>query len=158
LYTTKKKISKMSFQNLIKLNNFVGEAFLMNDIISIFKNDNSEINLDQKELLKKAQNYISLIEDGQNLINNKVAIDHVEKSLNAFNISIYALKKRDNNLSLNQFNETIRNSKTEIIEAIEKERILIQDMQESILLFKSIRNIFLEEANKMSNIDDFFSI
>lgn len=148
----------MSFQNLIKLNNFVGEAFLMNDIISIFKNDNSEINSDQKELLKKAKNYISLIEDGQNLINSKVTIKHVEKSLNAFNISIYALKKLDNKLSLNKFNEIIKNSKTQIIEAIEKERILIEEMQEPISLFKSIKNIILEEANKISNTEDFFSI
>lgn len=147
-------------QNLIKLNEFVADGFLMNDIISLFKEESRMIEEDDRKILLNAQNYIKLIEDGQNFISKKIFVENLnlEKSLNAYNIALIALKNHDIKINLIKFDEILKDSKKEIDETLKLNKLVLKEINNLLILFESIRKYILEEANKLSNPEGFITI
>ncbi|KKM60620.1 hypothetical protein LCGC14_1539980 [marine sediment metagenome] len=145
----------MTIQNLIKLNSIVAEGFLMNNIISLFKEEGHIINDREIEILKNAKSYIKLIRNGQEFIKkNKVGLNF-EKSLNAYSISLKALRYNDNKINLEKYNNTINNCQTQVEKTLKIKMFLNEKMNDVFLLFNSIRTILLHKANNISNQDEF---
>lgn len=145
----------MTIQNLIKLNSIVAEGFLMNDIISLFKEEDYIIEEREEEILKNAANYINLIRNGQDFIKNNVIVNDLEKSLNAYSISLKALRYADNHINLEKFNVTISNCQSQMEEVLNIKNFSIDKLNDVFLLFDSIRTILLKEANYITNQDEF---
>lgn len=145
----------MTIQNLIKLNSIVAEGFLMNNIISLFKEEEYTINDKEEEILKNAKNYIKLIRNGQEFIKkNMVGVD-LEKSLNSYSISLKALRFADNQINLVKYNDIINNSRSQVEETLKMKMFISEKMNDVFLLFNSIRTILINEANNISNQDEF---
>lgn len=147
----------MSIQNLIKLNEFVAEGFLMNDIISLIKGGSRTINENEEKILLNAKNYITLIENGQKIVSEEKLVDNLEKSLNAYNIALIALKNHDQKINLIKFDEILKDSKKQLNDTLNLRKIKLENMNNLILLFKSIRKYILAEANKLSNPEGFIT-
>ena len=140
----------MVFENLIKLNSHIAEGFIMNDIVSLFREKEKEINDKEIDILKKAKKFIHFIKDGQTYISNNSEVNDLEKSLEAYSISLKALKESDECINLEKFNNIIKNSENQINNAIRNKIIHSSEADDTFKLFFHLRNLVLKKANKLN--------
>ncbi len=141
----------MAFSNIIKLNSIVANGFLMNDIISLFKKSNYDLNKPEEiSLLEEALDYIGIIKKGKTFMSDQKPIEKLEESLEVYCTTLKALKETGIKLTLVRFNEIINLSKKEIEETLNKKEIVASNLETANYLFNSIRTNLLKEANKIS--------
>lgn len=145
----------MIFKNFIELNSTVANGFIVNDIISVLKQEGNISGEKEMQILLNAVNFVNLIQNGFKFLSEETPIENLEKSLNAFNVAYKALKDSESSIKLSKINQIITSSLKELEGLIEVKEINNQDVIESFRLFNSMRDLLLKKAHNLSSIDEY---
>jgi len=142
----------MIFKNFIELNSTVANGFIINDIISVLKQEGNITRERENQVLLNAINFVNLIQNGFKFLMEEKPIENLDKSLNAFNIAYNALKVSEAPIKVGKINQILTSSLNELAEF---KKVKTQDVTESVKLFDSMRDILLKKAHSLSSIDEY---
>lgn len=142
----------MIFKNFIELNSTVANGFIVNDIISVLKQESIISGERRKQVLLNAINFVKIIQNGFKFLSEETPIENLEKSLNAFNVAYKALKDSESTIKLSKINQIIGSSLKELEEVVDVKEISNQDVKESFRLFDSMRDLLIKKAHYLSSI------
>lgn len=143
------------FNALIKLNSIIADGFLTNKIIRLLdkkRESNLEDNLNEENLtiLKKALRHIELIKNGREIVVNNNIVKNPDRSLEVFNRTLNALDQSEKALTIEKFNQIINISEEHIKNSIISTTIIEKNIDIPLILFESIRDYLIKEADKIN--------
>jgi len=145
----------MIFKNFIELNSTVANGFIVNDIISVLKQESTITEEKEKQILLNAINFVILIQDGFKFLSEETPIENLEKSLDAFNVAYNALKDSEVSIKLSEINQIITSSLRELEELGEHKKIKTLDLKASFRLFDSMQDLLLKKAHNLSSNNEY---
>jgi hypothetical protein len=143
------------FDTLIKLNSIIIDGFLTKKIILLLDKKrefylNNSLNEENLTILKKALRYIELIKNGREIVVNNNIVKNPDRSLEVFNRTLNALDQSEKALTIEKFNQIINISEEHIKNSIISMTIIEKNIDVSLILFESIKDYLIKEADKIN--------
>lgn len=143
------------FDTLIKLNSIIVDGFLTKRIIGLLDKKrelylNNSLNEENLTILKKALRHIELIKNGREIVVNNNIVKNPDRSLEVFNRTLNALDQSEKALTIEKFNQIINISEEHIKNSIISTTIIEKNIDVSLILFESIKDYLIKEADKIN--------